>query len=173
MMNTKLVLGIFLVVFSLISCKNLETKHYQTAEEYFAKYTIPDLKENLGLYMTEALALKKEEERSEAALAKKMRKLVDPNYSSKYSEDSHKWKFWQGVVKAPNKYVAKTQKGDIFLEYKISSYEGELLYYSAMVKLPFFKDKEGAFFRVFFIYTEKGIWKQVDYELSWPTFWSK
>lgn len=172
MMNIKLVCGIFLVVISLISCENLESKHYQRAEEYFIKDTIPDLKENLRLYIAEALALKKERERSDAAIAKKMRKLVDPNYSSKYSEDSHKWKFWEEVAKTPDKYVAKTQKGDIFLEYKISSYEGEPLYYSAMVKLPYFKDKEVAFFRVFFIYTEKG-WKQVDYELSWPTFRSK
>ena len=172
MMNIKLVFGIFLVVISLISCENLESKHYQRAEEYFIKDTIPDLKENLRLYMAEALALKKEE-RSDAAFAKKIWKSVDPNYSSIYSEDSHKWKFWEEVVKTPDKYVAKTQKGDIFLEYKISSYEEEPLYYSAMVKLPFLKDKEGAFFRVFFIYTEKGTWKKVDYELSWPTFWSK
>jgi hypothetical protein len=172
MMNIKLISGIFLVLIILISCENLESKHYQRAEEDFIKYTIPDLKENLGLYMTEALALKKEEEKRDAVIANKQWNLVDPKYSSKYSEDSPKWKFWEEVVKTPDKYVAKTQKGDIFLEYKISSYEGEILYYSAMVSLPCFKDKEFAFLRVFFIYSERG-WKQVDYEFSWPTFLSK
>src|SRR3990170_1577400 len=170
-LGIQLVIGI-IIVLGLTSCESKEEKYYLEAREKFSKYIIPDIKENWKLYISNALVLKKEEEETEAKLAQRGWKEIDPNYSSKEKEgESIKWSFWEEVIKAPEKYVVKTtQDNDILLEYKISSYEGEWLYHSAMLSTMFVKDKRFAYFRIFYIYTpERFGWREVDYEFTWPS----
>ncbi|MFA4919765.1 MAG: hypothetical protein WC581_11005 [Thermodesulfovibrionales bacterium] len=182
---------IFLIVLVTLGCESAEDKYFKIAANYFTKYFVADIKDDLQTLIPYALALKKEEEKSDAELAKKMWESIDPNYDSqklkaelrktiskllgqefqiKLQEKNgfSKWTFWEDIAKAPNKYIAKTKDGDIFLEYEISKYNNDTHYYSAKVKILFAKDNRLAFFRIFFIYTPDKNWKQVDYEFGWP-----
>lgn len=183
---------IFLILPLTLSCENAEDKYFRIAANNFTKLFIKNMKDDLETLIPYALVLKKEEEKSNAELAEKLWKMTDPNYDPKKSRDVlrkslseilgkefqidpsekeegfSKWTFWEDIARAPNKYIAKTKNGDIFLDYEISKYIDEPYYYSAKVKILFAKDNKLAFFRIFFIHTPEGNWKQVDYEFGWP-----
>jgi len=78
-LGIQLVIGI-IIVLGLTSCESKEEKYYLEAREKFSKYIIPDIKENWKLYISNALVLKKEEEETEAKLAQRGWKEIDPNY---------------------------------------------------------------------------------------------
>lgn len=169
----KLLFGL-ITIFSIPSCESEESKYYWKVREEFSKYAVSDIKENWKSYIAYALEVKIQEEKKEAELAQQGWRRIDPNYSAKEKskEDSPKWRFWQEIIKAPEKYVTKTKNGDIFVEYEISTYQQGWLYHSAMVKILFVKDEWFGFFRIFFIHTpEKHGWREVDYGFSWPSIW--
>lgn len=82
-----------------------------------------------------------------------------------------KWDFWEKVIKEPDKYIAKTITGDIFLKYKIGSFDSDTLYYFAMVDMLFVKDARPGWFKIFLIDSPEkpGGWKPVEFEFSWPS----
>jgi hypothetical protein len=193
--HTIIIVNIFilLIIPLILGCENDEDNYFREAENRFTKFEIKDIKDNLDMLISHAVALKKEEEKSNAELAQKMWKMIDPNYdpkkvretlrkslseisgkefqdnSSEDEEESYKWTFWEAVAKAPNKYIFKTNNNDLFLKYKISKYNNETLpYYSSYAQFIFEKDNKLAFLRVFFIHTPYNYWKIVDYEFGEP-----
>lgn len=168
MINPRIVICI-LVVFCLTACEGKEHKIRRMVWEQFDTQVLADLREHLPVYMEEAFYSKRTKEITDASLATQLWQLVDSSYApADTSVRAHKWKFWEEVMEAPDSHVARTRQGKVFLEYDISSIGEDPFYYSAMVKIPYWKGDRRGLFRIFYLWTPEQKWREVDYEFDWP-----
>ncbi len=163
MITTKIVIGT-IIFMALVGCGKREDNYfYKKARDDFIKYTIPDIKENWDEYIPYAFQLKKNEDRIDKALGeeslqkydpnslKALKRFLEPELSKQEKKliekiglpPPAKWEFWADILKAPNKHIATTTKGDVFLEYRVETFDSDDsfgMYSFAIVEMMFAKD---------------------------------
>lgn len=171
-MTTSRIVICMLLFVCVTACERKEQKVRRMVWEQFDSMVLPDLKDSIAVYMMEAFTSKKAEQIADVSLARQLWQLVDSSYTHEdTAEVAQKWKFWEQVMQAPDSHMARTQQGDVFLEYDISSIGGGSFYYSVMAKVLCQKGDWYGFFRIFLLWTPEKKWRVVDYEFDWPTFW--